>query len=43
VEAEETASGVSKKEFDKLSGDVKDIKKMIKEIADGKYNSKESA
>jgi hypothetical protein len=43
IEAEETASGVSKKEFDKLSGDVKDLKKMIKEIADGKYNSKQDA
>ena len=43
IEQEETSSGVSKKEFDKLSGDVKDLKKMIKEIADGKYNSEKSA
>lgn len=43
IEQEETSSAVSKKEFDKLSGDVKDLKKMIKEIADGKYNSKQDA
>lgn len=43
IEQEETTNGVSKKEFDKLSGDVKDLKKMIKEIADGKYNSKQDA
>ena len=43
VELEETSGAVSKKEFERLSGDVKDLKKMMKEIADGKYNSKESA
>lgn len=44
IEIEEnTVSGVSKKEFEKLSGDVKDLKKMIKEIADGKYNTKQDA
>ena len=39
IEQEETASGVSKKEFDKLSGDVNELKAMVKEIADGKHNS----
>lgn len=44
VELEENAaSGVSKKEFDKLSGDVKELKTMIKEIADGKHNTKQDA
>lgn len=44
VELEENAaSGVSKKEFDKLSGDVKELKTMIKEIADGKHNIKQDA
>lgn len=43
IEQEETCSGVSKKEFDKLSGDVKDLKKMIKEIADGKFNPQQNA
>lgn len=43
VELEETSGAVSKKEFERLSCDVKDLKKMMKEIADGKYNSKESA
>lgn len=43
VELEETSGAVSKKEFERLSGDVKDLKKMMKELADGKYNTKESA
>lgn len=44
VELEESSSnGVTKKEFDKLSGDVKDLKKMIKEIADGKHNTQQDA
>ena len=44
IELEETSSGgVSKKEFDKLSGDVKELKTMIKEIANGKHNSEKSA
>ena len=43
IEQEETTSGVSKKEFDRLSGDVKELKTMIKEIADGKHSSKQIA
>lgn len=44
IELEETSSGgVSKKEFEKLSGDVKELKTMIKEIANGKHNSEKSA
>lgn len=43
VELEEASGGVSKKEFDKLSSDVKELKSMIKEISDGKHNIKESA
>ena len=44
IELEEKAcGGVSKKEFDKLSGDVKELKSMIKEIANGKHNSEKSA
>lgn len=43
VEMEETAGAVSKKEFEKLSGDVKDLKKMMKELADGKFNTEKSA
>lgn len=43
IELEETSGAVSKKEFDKLSSDVKDLKKMIKEIADGKHDSKQPA
>ncbi len=39
IEQEETSTGVSKKEFDKLSGDVNELKAMVKEIADGKHNS----
>ena len=42
-EMEETSGAVSKKEFDRLSSDVKELKGMIKEIADGKYNSEKSA
>ena len=38
IEQEEVASGVSKKEFDKLSGDVNELKAMVKEIANGKHN-----
>ena len=43
VELEETSGAVSKKEFDKLSGDVKDLKNMVKELADGKHNNEVSA
>lgn len=39
TELEETSGAVSKKEFDKLSGDVKELKTMIKEIADGKHSA----
>ena len=39
IEQEETASGVTKKEFDKLSGDVNELKAMVKEIADGKHSA----
>ena len=39
IEQEETAAGVSKKEFDKLSGDVNELKAMVKEIADGKHSA----
>lgn len=43
IELEEKNGSVSKKEFDKLSGDVKELKAMIKEIANGKHNSEKSA
>ena len=44
VELDEGPAGaVSKKEFDKLSGDVKELKTMIKEIADGKHSTKQDA
>ena len=43
VELEETSGAVSKKEFDKLSGDVKDLKNMVKELANGKHNNEVSA
>ena len=43
VELEETSGAVSKKEFDKLSGDVKDLKNMVKELTNGKYNNEISA
>ena len=39
VELEDVSGSVSKKEFDKLSGDVKDLKDMVKELANGKHNS----
>ena len=39
IELEEASGAVSKKEFDKLSGDVKDLKNMVKELANGKHNS----
>ncbi|MBO7735094.1 MAG: hypothetical protein J6S67_21200 [Methanobrevibacter sp.] len=42
-EVEETSGAVSKKEFDKLTGDVKELKNLVKELADGKYNSEKSA
>ena len=42
-ELEDTPGAVSKKEFDRLSSDVKELKGMIKEIADGKYNIEKSA
>ena len=38
-EQEETTSAVSKKEFDKLSTDVNELKAMVKEIADGKHSA----
>ena len=38
VELEETPGAVSKKEFDRLSTDVKDLKDMVKELADGKHS-----
>lgn len=38
IEPEETSGAVTKKEFDKLSGDVKKLTDMVKEIADGKHN-----
>ena len=38
VELEEKSNAVSKKEFDKLSSDVKELKGMIKEIANGKHD-----
>jgi len=44
IELEESSGAVSKKEFDRLSGDVKELKNMIKEIAaNGKHNSEKSA
>ena len=43
VELEETSGAVSKKEFDKLSTDVKDLKNMVKELANGKHNSESVA
>lgn len=43
VELEETSGAVSKKEFDKLTGDVKELKNLVKELANGKYNSEKSA
>ncbi len=39
IEQEEASTGVSKKEFDKLSGDVNELKAMVKEIADGKHSA----
>ena len=43
IEIEEKTSGVSKKEFDKLSGDVKELKSLVKELANGKHNSEQVA
>ena len=44
VQLEETPAGtVSKKEFDKLSGDVKELKSMVKEFVNGKHNSEPAA
>jgi len=44
VQLEETPAGsVTKKEFDKLSGDVKELKSMMKEIVNGKHNSEPAA
>ena len=43
VELEEKTAGVSKKEFDKLSGDVKELKSLVKELASGKHNSEQAA
>ncbi|MBO7714445.1 MAG: hypothetical protein J6S85_12790 [Methanobrevibacter sp.] len=42
VQPQENYGAVTKKEFDKLSGDVKELKTMIKEIANGKHNSKQN-
>ena len=39
IEQEEVSTGVSKKEFDKLAGDVNELKAMVKEIADGKHSA----
>ena len=39
IEQEETTGAVSKKEFDKLSGDVNELKALVKEIADGKHSA----
>lgn len=39
IELDEASGAVSKKEFDKLSGDVKDLKNMVKELANGKHNN----
>ena len=44
VQLEETPVGsVSKKEFDKLSGDVKELKSMVKEFVNGKHDSEPAA
>ena len=43
IELEESSGAVSKKEFDKLSGDVQELKNMIKEITNGKHNNAKSA
>jgi hypothetical protein len=43
IEPEETSGAVTKKEFDKLSGDVKKLTDMVKEIADGKHSTKQDA
>lgn len=44
VQLEETPVGsVSKKEFDKLSGDVKELKSMVREFVNGKHNSEPAA
>lgn len=40
---EAPAGAVSKKEFDKLSGDVKELKSMVKEFVNGKHNSEPAA
>ncbi|MBO7712201.1 MAG: hypothetical protein J6S85_01700 [Methanobrevibacter sp.] len=39
VEIEETGGTVSKKEFEKLTGDVKELKTLVKELSNGKHNS----
>lgn len=39
VELEETVGAVSKKEFDKLSGDVKDLKNMMEKLTNGKHSA----
>lgn len=44
VQLEEAPAGsVSKKEFDKLSGDVKELKSMVKEFVNGKHDSEPAA
>lgn len=44
IQLEEAPAGsVSKKEFDKLSGDVKELKSMVKEFVNGKHDSEPAA
>lgn len=44
VQLDEAPAGtVSKKEFDKLSGDVKELKSMVKEFVNGKHDSEPAA
>lgn len=43
IELEEKTGTVSKKEFDRLSGDVKELKNMVKELTNGKHNTKPAA
>ena len=38
-----STNGVTKKDFDKLSSDVKELSKLVKELSDGKHDIKESA
>lgn len=43
IELEESSGAVSKKEFDRLSSDVQELKNMIKEITNAKHNNAKSA